>query len=146
MTTMGHLSVWRWKDVLLGACLFCNFDIYIFFSFVLFICLYVFLYILSKVIDEAKCEVESVFHLWQSASLLLRGGGSVLHCLCYDLSTDLFPLACPSYCHTVTGETCTSSMISIIFSHILYIEFVANSDTYEWFINTIMMKNRKILR
>lgn len=27
MTTMGHLSVCRWKDVLLGACLFCNFDI-----------------------------------------------------------------------------------------------------------------------
>lgn len=37
--------------------------IYFFFSFVLFICLDVFLYILSKVIDEAKCEVESVFHL-----------------------------------------------------------------------------------
>lgn len=34
MTTMGHLSVWRWKDVLLGGCLFCNFDIFLFFCFV----------------------------------------------------------------------------------------------------------------
>lgn len=68
MTTMGHLSVWRWKDVLLGVVLFCNFDIYcIFIFFPLYLFVYVFRYILSKVIDEAKCEVESVFHLWQNA-------------------------------------------------------------------------------
>lgn len=34
MTTMGHLSVWRWKDVSLGGCLFCNFDFFFFFCFV----------------------------------------------------------------------------------------------------------------
>ena len=53
MTTMGHLSIWRWKDVLLGGCLFYDFDLYIFYAFVWFICLYMFLYILWKVIDEA---------------------------------------------------------------------------------------------
>lgn len=69
----------------------------IFFPFVFFICLYMCVYILWKATDEAKCEVESVF-FWQNASLLLWGGGSVLHCLYYDL----FPLVCPSYCEMLT--------------------------------------------
>lgn len=47
-----------------------------------------------------KENVESVLHLWQNASHLLRGGGSVLGCACYDSSPHLFPLACSSPCHS----------------------------------------------
>lgn len=47
MTTMGHLSVWRWKDVLLGGCLFCNFDIYIFFFCFVYLSLCVSLYLIK---------------------------------------------------------------------------------------------------
>lgn len=46
MTTMGHLSVWRWKDVLLGGCLFCNFDFFFFF-FSVYLSLCVSLYLIK---------------------------------------------------------------------------------------------------
>lgn len=59
------------------------------------------LYILSYVIDESKCGVSFPS---LTGSLLLRGGSSVPRCLRCNLSTHLFPLACPSCCHTVTGK------------------------------------------
>lgn len=55
-----------------------------------------------------KENVESVLHLWQNASLLLWGGGSVLHCARYISSTHLFPLACSSRCHRDRKKTCVS--------------------------------------
>lgn len=110
MTTMGHLSVWRWKDVPLTRCLFplvfffffCNFDFFFlwFLSFI-YLSQRALLYILSYVIDESKCGVSFPS---LTGSLLLRGGSSVPRCLRCNLSTHLFPLACPSCCHTVTGK------------------------------------------
>lgn len=60
------------------------------------------LYILSYVIDESKCGVSFPS---LTGSLLLRAGSSVPRCLRRDLSTHLFPPACPSCCHTVTAKS-----------------------------------------
>lgn len=110
MTTMGHLSVWRWKDVPLTRSLpfflfvfFCNFDFFFlwFLSFI-YLSQRALLYILSYVIDESKCGVSFPS---LTGSLLLRAGSGVPRCLRRDLSTHLFPPACPSCCHTVTAKT-----------------------------------------
>lgn len=47
MTTIGHLSVWRWKDVLLGGCLFGNFDKYFLSFCFVYLSLYVSLYLIK---------------------------------------------------------------------------------------------------
>lgn len=76
MTTMGHLSVWRWKDVPLARCLFplvlfffCNFDFFFFFfdSFLSFICLSVRSSISYHMLLMNQ-NVESVFRPWQAPS------------------------------------------------------------------------------
>lgn len=67
-----------------------------------------------------KENVESVLHLWQSASLLLRGGGSVLGCACYHSSQHLFPLACSSRCH---GDRKKKNMCLLHIFNTLYWSF-----------------------
>lgn len=86
MTTMGHLSVWRWKDVLLGAVLFCNFDIYcifIFFPFCLFVSL-CFATSYQRLLMKQNVKWSQFFISDRTPPSppppLLRG--SVLRCLC----------------------------------------------------------------
>lgn len=99
---------------------FYNFDFFFLFFFFPLFCLFVSVcFAISYQRLLMNQNVESVSHLWQIASLPLWEGGSVLHCLCCDLSTDLFPPACPSYCHTVTGKNMLC-LYDLYFWHFLH--------------------------
>lgn len=67
-----------------------------------------------------KENMESVLHLWQSASLLLWGGGGVLDSACYDSSAHLFPLACSSRCHGDSKKTCLSCIYLTHFTDLFF--------------------------